>query len=233
MSALPPKADIGEGIAECLLLTQSGHCLVLGLRYDCFAFNRVRLPNREICDQQSENEGRALKVELRDRGAKIRALKLAVFILLPLIVSSCTRVPHYEEIHLYDGPNLPTENLAALQENHWDRGFIMYVQRSNPWERLYHFENWSYKGESPIIWEKMFLLPGKYQIGLYVAYNDEYARFAGPDCKSAHHATVDLQAGHLYVKKTRGWIPFWGKQCYYGWLEDAATGKKVLGGDGR
>ncbi len=25
MSALPPIADIGEGIAECLLLTQSGH----------------------------------------------------------------------------------------------------------------------------------------------------------------------------------------------------------------
>ncbi len=25
MSALPPKADIGEGIAECPLLTQSGH----------------------------------------------------------------------------------------------------------------------------------------------------------------------------------------------------------------
>ncbi len=25
MSALPPKADIGEGIAECPLMTQSGH----------------------------------------------------------------------------------------------------------------------------------------------------------------------------------------------------------------
>ncbi len=32
MSALPPIADIGEGIAECPLMTQSGHCLVLGLR---------------------------------------------------------------------------------------------------------------------------------------------------------------------------------------------------------
>ncbi len=26
MSALPPIADIGEGIAECPLMTQSGHC---------------------------------------------------------------------------------------------------------------------------------------------------------------------------------------------------------------
>ncbi len=25
MSALPPRADIGEGIAECPLMTQSGH----------------------------------------------------------------------------------------------------------------------------------------------------------------------------------------------------------------
>ena len=35
MSALPPKADIGEGIAECPLLTQSGpllkQALVFGL----------------------------------------------------------------------------------------------------------------------------------------------------------------------------------------------------------
>ncbi len=30
MSALPPKADIGEGIAECPLMTRSGHWLVLG-----------------------------------------------------------------------------------------------------------------------------------------------------------------------------------------------------------
>ncbi len=27
MSALTPKADIGEGIPECPLMTQSGHCL--------------------------------------------------------------------------------------------------------------------------------------------------------------------------------------------------------------
>ncbi len=30
MSALPPIADIGEGIAECPLLTHSGHWTTLG-----------------------------------------------------------------------------------------------------------------------------------------------------------------------------------------------------------
>ncbi len=34
MSALPPKADIGEGIAECPLLTQTGHT---GCSYDTFS----------------------------------------------------------------------------------------------------------------------------------------------------------------------------------------------------
>ncbi len=47
MSALPPVADIGEGIAECPLLTHSGHCLVLSLRPDCLALYRVGLPLRD------------------------------------------------------------------------------------------------------------------------------------------------------------------------------------------
>ncbi len=43
MSALPPNADIGEGIAECPLLTLSGHYIVLSLRPDCLAFRRVEV----------------------------------------------------------------------------------------------------------------------------------------------------------------------------------------------
>ena len=85
----------------------------------------------------------------------------------------------------------------------------------------------NYKGEEGyFLWEYMLLLPGKYTIGAFVAYRRD-------DCKRGFHSTVDLQAGHLYVEKVRGWIPFWGKQCNYVWLEDTATGEIVLGGDGR
>ena len=193
-----------------------------------------------------------MRVELKDRGAEIWAIRLVVVILLPVIVSGCNPPPHFEEIHLYDGPNLPTENLAVLQEVGWAPiHFFSTVRRGIPeeevetikntegqqqntsgnykskvsrWEELYAYNRMNYKGESYFLWEKMFLLPGKYVIGAFVSYKYD-------DCTRGFHSTVDLQAGHLYVLKARGWIPFWGKPCSSVWLEDEATGEIVAGQD--
>ncbi len=44
MSALPPIADIQGEVVECLLLTHSGHCLVLGVRPEYFTLSGVGLP---------------------------------------------------------------------------------------------------------------------------------------------------------------------------------------------
>ncbi len=44
MPAYPPKADINGYGAGCPLMTQSGHCLVLGLRAFDLTLRRVRLP---------------------------------------------------------------------------------------------------------------------------------------------------------------------------------------------
>ncbi len=48
MSALTPQAYINGYVAGCPLLTQSGHCLVLGLRPDCLTFCAVGVP---LCHQ--------------------------------------------------------------------------------------------------------------------------------------------------------------------------------------
>ena len=171
-----------------------------------------------------------MRVELKDRGAEIWAIRLVVVILLPVIVSGCNPPPHFEEIHLYDGPNLPTENLAVLQVvGRAPVHFFTTVQGRGGgpvWREFYTYKRQSYKGEEGyFLWEYMLLLPGKYTIGAFVRYKKDY-------CTRGFHSTVDLQAGHLYVLKARGWIPFWGKPCNSVWLEDEASGEIVAGQDG-
>ncbi len=71
------------------------------------------------------------------------------------------------------------------------------------------------------------MLPGEYQIEAFVAKPKK------GDCGyDFYDRAVDLQAGHLYVLKSRMSYS-WDGPCTHVWLEDEATGEIVAGQDGR
>ncbi len=66
MSALPPKADIGEGIAECPLMTQSGHSptdpearLRHPNRYEGAAMNHFQSGDNKLTDTKTLQRSRS------------------------------------------------------------------------------------------------------------------------------------------------------------------------------
>jgi hypothetical protein len=139
------------------------------------------------------------------------------------VVAGCTHRVSRDDVHLYEGPQRPLDELAIIQETGGLFSaccFIRYIAGPTPdaeseHERIYNSHNRDYW------WDRLVLLPGRYWITANA--NRPYRGGHG----IGFTELIELKAGHTYQLEN-GRHGTNGKYQVV-WLEDITTREVVAG----